>query len=268
MSSQQRFKSKVAVITGAGSGIGRATAVAFAREGASVVAVDVNGEALKSLEKEISPIPGGEASCLTIEGDIAAEETGAEIKLRTLEEFGTISYLFNNAGTEFVAPLLETSVAEWNRVIETNLRGTFLVTKACLEVMVNNRFGVVINNASDAGIRGLRMNAAYSTSKAGIVHLTRSIAMDYATLGVRSNCICPGCIKTPLCERFNEEVGSREGISGKEALNKFVMANIPMERVGLPEEVASVVLFLASDQASYITGAVIPIDGGLTAGMN
>lgn len=268
MSSQQRFKSKVAVVTGAGSGIGRATAVAFAREGASVVAVDVNGEALKSLEKEISPIPGGEASCLTIERDIAAEETGAEIKLRTLKEFGTISYLFNNAGTEFVAPLLETSVADWNRVIETNLRGTFLVTKACLEVMVNNRFGVVINNASDAGIRGLRMNAAYSTSKAGIVHLTRSIAMDYATLGVRSNCICPGCIKTPLCERFNEEVGSREGISGKEALNKFVMANIPMERVGLPEEVASVVLFLASDQASYITGAVIPIDGGLTAGMN
>lgn len=233
-----------------------------------MVAVDVNGDALKSLEKEIGPIPGGEANCLTIEGDIAAEETGAEIKLRTLEEFGTISYLFNNAGTEFVAPLLETSVAEWNRVIETNLRGTFLVTKACLEVMVNNRFGVVINNASDAGIRGLRMNAAYSTSKAGIVHLTRSIAMDYATLGVRSNCICPGCIKTPLCERFNEEVGSREGISGKEALNKFVMANIPMERVGLPEEVASVVLFLASDQASYITGAVIPIDGGLTAGMN
>lgn len=268
MSSQPKFKSKVAVVTGAGSGIGRATAVAFAREGAFVVAVDVNGGALESLEKELGPIADSARGFLAIEGDIAQEETGARIKKQAVDKFGTISFLFNNAGTEFVAPLLETSVTEWNRVIETNLRGTFLVTKACLEVMVNNRFGVVINNASDAGIRGLRLNAAYSTSKAGIVHLTRSIAMDYASLGVRSNCICPGCIKTPLCERFNEEVGSREGISGKEALNKFVMANIPMERVGLPEEVASVVLFLASDQASYITGAVIPIDGGLTAGMN
>src|SRR5581483_8545415 len=146
-------------------------------------------------------------------------------------------------------------------------RGTFYVTKCVVAHMVRTGGGVITNNASDAGYRGIHVNAAYSTSKAGVIHLTRSIALDYASKGVRCNCICPGCIRTPLCERFNAEVGAREGRSGEEVLKEFVQANIPMERVGTPEEVASVVTFLSSDEAAYITGAIIPIDGGLTAGM-
>jgi NAD(P)-dependent dehydrogenase (short-subunit alcohol dehydrogenase family) len=127
--------------------------------------------------------------------------------------------------------------------------------------------GVITNNASDAGLRGIKLNAAYSTSKAGIIHLTRSLALDYTGKGIRSNCICPGCIRTPLCERFNAEVGARKGKSGEEVLQEFVQENIPMARVGTPEEVAAVVLFLSSPAASYISGAIIPVDGGLTAGM-
>lgn len=261
---KERFKNRVAVITGAGSGIGRATALTFARQGASIVAVDINNQSLELLQKEIAEYGG---SCIKVHGDIASEKTSEATRLAATKEFGTISYLFNNAGIEFVAPLLETSIQDWNRVLETNLRGTFLLTKTCLELMVKSEFGVIINNASDAGIRGLKVNAAYSTSKAAIVHLTRSIALDYASHGVRCNCICPGCINTPLCKRFNQEIGSRTGISAEEALDNFVQANIPMERVGTPEEVANVVTFLASDEASYITGAILPIDGGLTAGM-
>ncbi len=262
-----RFQGKAAVVTGAGSGIGRATGLAFLDQGASLVAVDIDGDRLQNLKEEIDS--GGNGSrCHIIQGDIRDEKTANSIKEESLSSFGTISYLFNNAGVEFVAPLTETTNEEWNQVIETNLRGTFMVTRACLEVMVANKFGVVVNNASDAGIRGIKMNAAYSTSKAAIVHLTRSIALDYASQGIRANCVCPGCIDTPLCKRFNREVGERMGISGEEALDNFVQANIPMERVGAPDEVASVVTFLCSEEASYITGVVLPIDGGLTTGMH
>ncbi len=259
-----RFEDRVAVVTGAASGIGRATALAFARQGASLVLIDLNEEQLLATASEIAGL--GRAAT-TIKGDIAAIETAERAVESARLTFGRLDFLFNNAGTEFVAPLLETDIEDWDRVMDVNLRGTFLMSRACCAVMRDTGFGVIVNNASDAGIRGIRLNAAYSTSKAGIVHLTRSIALDYARYGIRANCICPGCIRTPLCERFNEEVGSMAGRSGKEVLEEFVMANIPFERVGEPEEVASVVLFLCSDEASYITGAVIPIDGGLTAGM-
>jgi NAD(P)-dependent dehydrogenase (short-subunit alcohol dehydrogenase family) len=259
-----KFQGKVSFVTGAASGIGRATALAYAAEGAAVLLFDINEAGVAAAAKEIENA-GGKA--LGFAGTIASEgDVQAAVK-QTIDSFGRVDFLLNNAGTEMIAPLLETSLEQWDEVLNINLRGTMMVSKAVLEEMVRTGGGVITNNASDAGLRGIRVNAAYSTSKAAVIHLTRSIALDYASKGVRCNCICPGCIKTPLCERFNEEVGARHGRTGADVLNEFVMQNIPMERVGMPEEVASVVMFLSSEAASYVTGAVIPIDGGLTAGM-
>lgn len=256
---------RVAVITGAASGIGLATARAFLERGINVIAVDLDRSGLDALQAE--PARVGEGRLETICGDIKDETTAARAVSLAKSRFGRIDYLFNNAGNEFVAPLLETSEEQWDSVMDVNLKGTFLMTRAVLAVMVDQGSGVITNNASDAGLRGIRLNAAYSTSKAGIVHFTRSLALDYGGKGIRSNCICPGCIRTPLCERFNREVAEREGRTGEAVLAEFVEENIPMRRVGSPEEVAQVVLFLCSAQASYINGAIIPVDGGLTAGM-
>jgi NAD(P)-dependent dehydrogenase (short-subunit alcohol dehydrogenase family) len=178
-----------------------------------------------------------------------------------------IDFLFNNAGIELVAPLVETSEYDWDQVIDTNLKGAFLLSKLAIAAMLDTGGGVIINNASDAGMRALPLNTAYSVAKAGIIHLTRSIALDYGSVGIRSNCVCPGCIDTPLCRQFNAEIGARQGKTGDEVLQEFVEQCIPMRRMGTAEEVASVVAFLCSDQARYVNGAIIPIDGGLTAGM-
>lgn len=259
-----KFSGKVALITGGGSGIGRSTALAFATHGAKVTVFDINPQSAKAVEAEILSTRG---DALAIEGTITSASSVKRAVESTVEKWGRLDFLFNNAGIEFISPLAETCEEDWDKVIDTNLKGTYLMSRAALLKMIPNRFGVIINNASDAGLRGIKVNAAYSSSKAAIIHLTRSLALDYASYGIRTNCICPGCIATPLCERFNAEVGARKGKSGEEVLDEFVKANIPMRRVGTPEEVASLVLFLASEEASYINGAVIPIDGGLTAGM-
>ena len=259
-----RFIDKVALVTGAGSGIGQATAIAFAGEGAAVAVMDIDAKGAAATAAEIRA-SGGRA--LAIPGDVGSAADADRSVSAATREFGRLDFLFNNAGTEFIAPLLETSEQDWDKVVETNLKGTFLMTRAALSAMLGSGHGVIVNNASDAGLRGIKLNAAYSASKAAIIHLTRSIALDYGGAGIRCNCICPGCIRTPLCERFNAEVGARKGRTGEEVLQEFVRANIPMKRVGEPEEVASVVLFLCSDDARYVNGAIIPVDGGLTAGM-
>lgn len=259
-----KFADRVALVTGGGSGIGHSTAWALSMDGAAVCVMDIDEEGAEAVAAEIRT-SGGRS--IAVRGDVGIAEDAERAVATTIEEWGRIDFLFNNAGMEFIAPLLDTSEEDWDRVVRTNHKGTYLMTKAALPAMLRTGFGVIINNASDAGLRGIKVNAAYSSSKAAIIQLTRSIALDYAAAGIRCNCICPGCIRTPLCERFNAEVGVRKGKTGEQVLHEFVEANVPMKRVGEPEEVASLVLFLCSDQARYINGAIIPVDGGLTAGM-
>lgn len=268
-----RFQGKSALITGAGSGIGRATALRLLSEGSFVACLDIEESGLQSLVQEFeasgteSPLADDKGRLIAMKGSIAVPSDVERFVSIAKNSFGRIDFLFNNAGIEFVAPLDETSEADWDAVFDVNMKGTYLMSKAVIPHLLEVGGGAIVNNASDAGLRGIRMNAAYSTSKAGIIHLTRSLALDYGKHNIRTNCVCPGCIKTPLCERFNAEVGAVRGISGAQALQEFVDANIPMLRVGMPDEVASVVAFLFSEEAKYVSGAIIPIDGGLTAGM-
>lgn len=255
---------KTALVTGAASGIGKATALRLAKEGCNIAALDIDESALPTLEKLLKE---QEASFFTFAGDISKTNHVKAFVKKAADTFGRIDILFNNAGVEFISAAEETSDEEWDHVHRVNMRGTFLMSREVLPHMRAIAGGVIINNASDAGLRGIKMNAAYSSSKAGIIHFTRSLALDYGKYNIRCNCICPGCIRTPLCERFNAEVGAKKGISGEQSLKEFVDANIPMLRVGMPEEVAAVVAFLCSEDARYISGAIIPIDGGLTAGM-
>ena len=258
------MQKRTALVTGAASGIGRATALRLAKDGFCVGALDVNEELLHTLDSELKNIG---SPYISMCGDISKSADVSRFVREAAAKLKRIDFLFNNAGVEFVAMLDQTTEDEWEHVHDTNMKGTFLMSKEVIPHLRQVGGGAIVNNASDAGLRGIKLNAAYSSSKAGIIHLTRSIALDYGKENIRCNCICPGCIKTPLCERFNEEVGARKGKTGKEALDDFVKANIPMLRVGLPEEVAALVAFLFSEQASYISGAVIPIDGALTAGM-
>lgn len=258
------FEGKTVLITGGASGIGRATALAFAASGAHVAILDIDAAAC---DKTASKITGSGGSACAFVGSVTESGVIEQAVAKMVKTWGAVDFLFNNAGLELILPLLETSESDWDAVLSTNLKGTYLATKAVLPAMLGRGTGVIINNASDAGLRGIKLSAAYSSSKSAIIHLTRSVALDYAAQGIRCNCICPGCIRTPLCERFNAEVGARKGISGEVALRQFVEANIPMQRVGEPEEVASVVLFLCSSAARYVNGAIIPVDGGLTAGM-
>jgi NAD(P)-dependent dehydrogenase (short-subunit alcohol dehydrogenase family) len=259
-----RFDGRVALVTGAGSGIGRATALLLAQQGCLVGALDIDSAASDALAPELKAIA---ERCFASCGDIAEASSVQEFVGKAARTFGRIDFLFNNAGLELVAPLEETTEEQWERVHDTNLKGTFLMTREVLPHMRALGGGAVVNNSSDAGLRGIKLNAAYSSSKAGVIHLTRSVALDYGKYNIRCNCICPGCIQTPLCRRFNEEVGLRKGQTAEKTLNDFVQAKIPLKRVGYPEEVAQLVAFLFSDEAAYLSGAVIPIDGGLTAGM-
>jgi meso-butanediol dehydrogenase/(S,S)-butanediol dehydrogenase/diacetyl reductase len=258
------FKGHVAVITGGASGIGKATACELARLGADLAIIDTNEAGAQQVAASLE---GSGRVCLSIKADVGNAKDVDRAIDQIKSKLKRIDFLFNNAGVDLVAPLLETSEEDWDRVIDTNLKGAFLLSKKAVAVMLDTGGGVIVNNASDAGLRALRLNTAYSVAKAGLVHLTRSIALDYASQGIRCNCICPGCIDTPLCQQFNVDLGARQGKSGEALFKEFIEQNVPMRRIGTGDEVAALVAFLCSDQARYINGAIIPIDGGLTAGI-
>lgn len=248
MSSLRRFPGKVAFVTGAASGIGRATAVAFASEGARVAIVDRTEDALRQTADAIRAA-GGEV--VTIACDVAIPEQVENAVARTVAAFGRLDIAFNNAGVENkAAPVAEIELAEWDRILDINLRGTFVCMKHEIAQMMRQGGGVVVNTSSGAGVRGVAGGSAYAASKHAIIGLTKSAALDYAKSNIRVNAILPGNIETPMMDRFT-------GGDIQKAIDLE-----PVGRLGKPEEIAEAVLWMCSDLGAFVTGASISVDGG------
>ena len=250
-----RLKDKAAIITGAGSGLGRAAALLFAREGAKVMVAASKVEEGKQTVKSIKD-NGGEAIFIKVDVTKAADVEKA-VK-SAIEQYGKLDIMFNNAGTpgpgKLIADLTE---EEWNRVLAVNLTGVFLGTKYAIPEMLKGGGGVIINVSSVAALMPRRYAGAYSAAKAGVIQLTRVTALEYARKNIRVNCIVPGPIDTPF---FTKVAGGDPGKIA--AFKEKVLKEVPMGRFAQPEEIARVALFLASDEASYITGAAFAADGG------
>jgi meso-butanediol dehydrogenase/(S,S)-butanediol dehydrogenase/diacetyl reductase len=248
-----RLEGKVALITGAGSGIGAATARRFAAEGAAVVVVDVDRGAAEGVVREIAAAGGrGDA----VRADVGEPADVAAMVDRALERFGRLDVLHNNAAFGDFAPAAEISLESWQRTLAVNLTGPFLAARRALPAMVAQGGGVILSTASVAAVVAEDRLAAYCATKAGLVALTRSIAVEYASHGVRANSICPGTIAT---RRFNARLEK-----APELRRRMERAH-PVGRLGTAEEVAGLAAYLASDEAAFITGATYVIDGGGTA---
>ena len=245
---------KVAVVTGGAAGIGRAAAIALAREGAAVAVGDVDHEHAADTAAAIRA-EGGAAIAVAV--DVADAAAVAAYVEQTVREFGGLDIAFNNAGIEGVpAPTADCSDANWERTIAVNLTGTWLCMREQIPHMLTRGGGSIINCSSVAGLVGFAAIPAYTASKHGVVGLTKSAALDYATQGIRVNAICPGVIHTAMVERFTH---------GDAEQTAALTAGEPMGRMGEPEEIASAVVWLASDGASFVTGQAIAVDGGWVA---
>jgi NAD(P)-dependent dehydrogenase (short-subunit alcohol dehydrogenase family) len=248
------FSGKVAFVTGAGAGIGRAAALAFAREGASVVVADAS-EANNRETARIIEQAGGRAFALRC--DVSGEEDVSAALEKTIEVFGRLDYAFNNAGIEQpIMPLADLTVEQWDRLIAVDLRGVFLCMKYQIPLMLTQGGGSIVNTSSGAGIKGFAGQAAYCAAKFGVVGLSKAAALDYAKSNIRVNVVCPGIIETPMMDRFSG--GTPEG-------RERVIAQEPVGRMGKPEEIAAAVVWLCSDAAAFVVGHAMVVDGGQTA---
>lgn len=259
-----RLKGKVAIVTGAGSGLGHASVRRFASEGAKVVCADVDSVAALRVAEEIIS-DGGEAIGIGV--DVTRDGDVQGMADEAVRSFGGIDVLFANAGIAGVGSVATTTRETWDRVIAVNLTGVWLCNKAVIPAMQARGGGSVINQSSISGLVGFSGITPYAAAKAGVIGLTRQAAVEYAAAGIRFNAICPGTIVTPLVVRTYEERGGIAMGSGQ-TLDEAMQANAaryPMKRLGTPEDVANMAVFLASDEAAWITGATFTVDGGYTA---
>jgi NAD(P)-dependent dehydrogenase (short-subunit alcohol dehydrogenase family) len=252
-----KLSGRVAIITGGTTGIGKATALLFMREGAKVVIAGRDAEkgkaALDELLKEST-------EAIYIKADVSKSLDVKRLVDRTVETYGKINILFNNAAINPVGSATETSEELWNKVIAINLTGVFLCSKYVIPYMLESGGGSIVNTGSINSFMATKNEVAYHSSKGGVLMLTRATALDYANRNIRVNCICPGAIDTPLLETILNEFPNPEEIRAE------MIKRHPVNRVGLPEEVANLALFLASDDSSFVTGTAIPVDGGMLAG--
>ncbi|WMN12127.1 SDR family oxidoreductase [Marivirga salinae] len=249
---ENQFKDKVAIVTGGSFGIGRATAILFAKHGAKVTIADVveDSETLNTIKKL-----GGTA--IFVKCDVSKESDVINMVEQTIEKFGRIDFAFNNAGIEgLAAPAHECTNNNWTNVMNVNIDGVWLCMKHQIPHMLKQGKGAIVNNASVAGLVGFAGTPAYVASKHAVVGLTKNAASDYAKLGIRVNVVCPGIIKTPMIDRF----------TGKDKkIEKQFMDMEPVGRLGKPEEVAEAVIWLCSDASSFVTGQALAVDGGWVA---
>ena len=242
-----KLQNQVAIITGGVSGIGAATAELFAEEGAKLVLVDMNEEKGSAFESELK---SKGAEVIFIQADVTSEDDVKNIFDTTISTFGRLDILFNNAGIGNVKPTEELSYSEWRRTVEIDLDAVFLFAQAAIKEFLKADGGVIVNTASMYGWVGSPGSAAYNAAKGGVINLTRSLGLEYAERNIRVNSLCPGFIETPILGETDRE---------------FLSNATPMKRLGQSEEMAKAVLFLASDDSSFMTGNSLIVDGGYTA---
>ncbi len=245
-----RFEGKVALITGAGSGIGACTALRFVEEGGIAFGYDLKDSDTGDWAQAIAKEP----RCKMFVGSVTDEHTLADAVEQIVAEHGAVDVLVNCAGFSITGSVHDTSIEDWDLQIDVNLKGTFLASRAVLKPMMASGSGSIVNLSSALGLEGGDFVAAYNAAKGAIVTLTKNMAIDYATHGIRVNAICPGYIATPGIEMVDGEL--RDAIAGRHMMRRF----------GQPVEIANVILFLASEDASFVTGISMPVDGGFTAG--
>jgi NAD(P)-dependent dehydrogenase (short-subunit alcohol dehydrogenase family) len=249
-----KLNRKVAIITGAAAGIGEASARLFAKEGARLVLVDLQEEALGKLAEELEKVS---TIVLDVAGDVADSAVCRSIVDKTAAQFGRLDILFNNAGIVLNGSLVECTEEEWQRTLDVNLKSMYLLCRAAVPIMQHQGGGAIINMSSIAGPAGVVNRGAYSVSKAGVIGLTKSLAADFVKDGIRANCICPATVDTPSLRRRIAESPDPE------SARRAFLARQPMGRLGTPEEIAAMALFLASDDSRYMTGQAIVMDGGM-----
>lgn len=246
-----RLKNKIAIVTGGGTGIGRGIALVFAKEGATVV---VAGRRMDPLNEVVATIQNDGEKALAIQTDVSNAGQVQSLVDKTLSEFKTVNILVNNAGVYLVHDVLGVSEEEWNTVMEIDLKGVWLCSKTVLPHMLNKKKGSIINIASIAGLIGFEQSAAYCAAKGAVVNLTREMALDYASKGIRVNAIAPGLIESEMTKAFIED---------PKTLQPF-LDKTPIGRVGKPEDIAYGAVYLASEESTFVTGQTLVIDGGWT----
>jgi meso-butanediol dehydrogenase / (S,S)-butanediol dehydrogenase / diacetyl reductase len=252
----ERLNEKVAIVTGAARGIGRAAALLFAKEGASVAIADLdetNGQETASLIRSA----GGQAEFY--KANLISADDVNHLMESTFNKFGKIDILYNNAGINHFAKITDLNESDWDLVMAVNVKSVFLTCKYAIPYMIKQKSGVILNTASAAALVGLRNLAVYTASKGAVLQLTRNIALDYAVQGIRANAICPGVTSTEMTEKVIKS--DPDPIAARSRFDRV----IPRGTMATPSEIANVALFLVSDESSYITGAAIPADGGYTA---
>ena len=251
-----RLKGKAAIVTGGGTGIGRAIVLAFVREGAKVAVLGRRREKVEEVTAEARDAGG---TAIGIPCDVAKSEEVRSAVNEAVKKFGGIDVLVNNAGALSVSTIESIAEEDWDRLMATNLKGPFLMSRAVLPAMRLAGSGSIVNIGSILGLVAMRDRAAYCASKGGLTLLTKAMALDHAHEGIRVNCICPAIVETPLIRELFSK--SEEGRKAQEAR----LATLPLGRFGRPADVAELAVFLASDESTWMTGTAIPLDGGLSA---